>query len=140
MKKKLVSFMCAVMAALCLAVSVPVQAYAALKDEIALQYIGISEISANLHFENGIAYCRGTTRAYKGYTVNLVVVLKRNNVEYARWEETVTYDTIILEKPVSLTAMCTRLWSRPMCITLRGSWWRHRQLLPESRPINTAKL
>ena len=36
MKKKLVSFMCAVMAALCLAVSVPVQAYAALKDEIAL--------------------------------------------------------------------------------------------------------
>ena len=103
MKKKLVSFMCAVMAALCLAVSVPVQAYAALKDEIALQYIGISEISANLHFENGIAYCRGTTRAYKGYTVNLVVVLKRNNVEYARWEETVTYDTIILEKPCSIT-------------------------------------
>ena len=39
MKKKLVSFVCAVMAALCLAVSVPVQAYAALKDEIALQYI-----------------------------------------------------------------------------------------------------
>lgn len=79
------------------------QAYAALKDEIALQYIGISEISANLHFENGVAYCRGTTRAYKGYTVNLVVVLKRNNVEYARWEETVTYDTIILEKPCSIT-------------------------------------
>lgn len=47
MKKKLVSFVCAVMAALCLAVSVPVQAYAALKAEIALQYIGISEISAD---------------------------------------------------------------------------------------------
>ena len=39
MKKKLVSFMCAVMAALCLAVSVPVQAYAATEDEIVLQYI-----------------------------------------------------------------------------------------------------
>ena len=37
--------------AACLAVSVPVQAYAALKDEIALQYIGISEISADLYFE-----------------------------------------------------------------------------------------
>lgn len=36
MKKKLVSFMCAVMAALCLAVSVPVQAYAATEDEIVL--------------------------------------------------------------------------------------------------------
>ena len=44
MKKKLVSFMCAVMAALCLAVSVPAQAYAASEDELALQYTGISEI------------------------------------------------------------------------------------------------
>ena len=96
MKKKLVSFMCAVMAALCLAVSVPVQAYAAPEDEIAPQYIGISQISADLYFENGAAYCRGTTRAYKGYTVNLVMVLKRSNVEYARWEDTVTYDDITL--------------------------------------------
>ena len=37
MKKKLVSFVCAVMAALCLAVSVPVQAYAETEDEIALK-------------------------------------------------------------------------------------------------------
>ena len=103
MKKKLVSFMCAVMAALCLAVSVPVQAYAATEDEIVLQYIGISQISADLYFENGAAYCRGTTRAYKGYTVNLVMVLKRSNVEYVRWEDTVTYDTIILEQPVNIT-------------------------------------
>lgn len=103
MKKKLVSFMCAIMAALCLAVSVPVQAYAALKDEIALQYIGISEISADLYFENGVAYCRGTTRAYANYTVKLVMVLKRSNVEYVRWEDTVTYDTIILEQPVNIT-------------------------------------
>ena len=42
MKKKLVSFVCAVMVALCLAVSVPVQAYAATEDEIAPQYTGIS--------------------------------------------------------------------------------------------------
>ena len=41
MKKKLVSFVCAVMAALCLVVSVPMQAYAAPEDEIAPQYIGI---------------------------------------------------------------------------------------------------
>ena len=33
MKKKLVSFVCAVMAALCLVVSVPAQAYAASEDE-----------------------------------------------------------------------------------------------------------
>ena len=58
MKKKLVSFMCAVMAALCLVVSNPAQAYAAPEDEVAPQYIGISQISANLHFENGTAYCR----------------------------------------------------------------------------------
>ena len=56
MKKKLVSFMCAVMDALCLAVSVPVQAYAATEDEIVLQYIGISQISADLYFENGAAF------------------------------------------------------------------------------------
>ena len=97
MKKKLVSFMCAVMAALCLVVSIPAQAYAAPEDEVAPQYIGISQISANLHFENGTAYCRGTTRAYKDYTV------KRSNVEYARWEETVTYDDITLEKAVNIT-------------------------------------
>ena len=103
MKKKLVSFMCAVMAALCLAVSVPVQAYAATEDEIVLQYIGISQISADLYFENGAAYCRGTTRAYANYTVKLVMVLKRSNVEYVRWEDTVTYDTIILEQPVNIT-------------------------------------
>lgn len=60
MKKKLVSFVCAVMAALCLVVSVPVQAYAAPEDEIAPQYIGISELSADLGFINGSAYCRGT--------------------------------------------------------------------------------
>ena len=48
MKKKLVSFVCAVMAALCLVVSVPVQAYAAPEDEIAPQYIGISELSEDL--------------------------------------------------------------------------------------------
>ena len=84
MKKKLVSFVCAVMAALCLVVSVPMQAYAAPEDEIAPQYIGISELSADLGFINGSAYCRGTTRGYNGYTVNLVMVLKRNNVEYAR--------------------------------------------------------
>lgn len=81
MKKKLVSFVCAVMVALCLAVSVPVQAYAATEDEIAPQYTGISEISADLYFENGVAYCRGTTRAYANYTVKLVMVLKRSNVE-----------------------------------------------------------
>ena len=103
MKKKLVSFMCAVMAALCLAVSVPVQAYAATEDEIVLQYIGISQISADLYFENGAAYCRGTTRAYKGYTVNLVMVLKRSNVEYARWEETVTAGGILLEEICNIT-------------------------------------
>ena len=103
MKKKLVSFMCAVMAALCLVVSIPAQAYAAPEDEVAPQYIGISQISANLHFENGTAYCRGTTRAYKDYTVNLVMVLKHSNVEYARWEETVTYDDITLEKAVNIT-------------------------------------
>ena len=103
MKKKLVSFMCAVMAALCLAVSVPVQAYAATEDEIVLQYIGISQISADLYFENGAAYCRGTTRAYKGYTVNLVMVLKRSNVEYARWEDTVTYDDITLATSCNIT-------------------------------------
>lgn len=56
-----------------------------------------------MHFENGTAYCRGTTRAYKDYTVNLVMVLKRSNVEYARWEETVTYDDITLEKAVNIT-------------------------------------
>ena len=89
MKKKLVSFVCAVMAALCLVVSVPAQAYAASEDEIALQYAGISEISANLVFKDGTAHCRGTTHAYTGYTVKLVMVLKRSNVEYARWEETV---------------------------------------------------
>ena len=55
MKKKLVPFICAVMAALCLAVSVPVQAYAAPKDEIALQYTGISEISATLKMALPIA-------------------------------------------------------------------------------------
>ena len=103
MKKKLVSFVCAVMVALCLAVSVPVQAYAATEDEIAPQYTGISEISADLYFENGVAYCRGTTRAYANYTVKLVMVLKRSNVEYVRWEDTVTYDTIILEQPVNIT-------------------------------------
>ena len=103
MKKKLVSFMCAVMAALCLAVSVPVQAYAATEDEIVLQYIGISQISADLYFENGAAYCRGTTRAYKGYTVNLVMVLKRSNVEYARWEDTVVARGIRLEEPCNIT-------------------------------------
>ena len=104
MKKKLVSFMCAVMAALCLAVSVPVQAYAATEDEIVLQqYIGISQISADLYFENGAAYCRGTTRAYKGYTVNLVMVLKRSNVEYARWEDSVTYDDITLATSCNIT-------------------------------------
>ena len=103
MKKKLVSFVCAVMAALCLAVSVPVQAYAATEDEIVLQYIGISQISADLYFENGAAYCRGTTRAYKGYTVNLVMVLKRSNVEYARWEDTVVARGIRLEEPCNIT-------------------------------------
>lgn len=103
MKKKLVSFMCAVMAALCLAVSVPVQAYAAPEDEIAPQYTGISEISANLHFENGVAYSRGTTHAYGGYTVKLVVVLKRSNVEYARWEKTVTGSGILIEEPCNIT-------------------------------------
>ena len=55
MKKKLVSFVCAVMAALCLVVSVPMQAYAAPEDEIAPQYIGISELSADLGFINGAA-------------------------------------------------------------------------------------
>ena len=103
MKKKLVSFVCAVMAALCLAVSVPVQAYAALKDEIALQYIGISEISADLYFENGVAYCRGTSHAYAGYTVKLVMVLKRSNMEYARWEDTVVARGIRLEEPCNIT-------------------------------------
>lgn len=103
MKKKLVSFVCAVMAALCLAVSVPVQAYAALKDEIALQYIGISEISADLYFENGVAYCRGTSHAYAGYTVKLVMVLKRSNVECARWEDTVVARGIRLEEPCNIT-------------------------------------
>ena len=86
MKKKLVSFICAVMAALCLAVSVPAQAYA-----------------ANLYFENGVAYCRGTTHAYRNYTVNLVMVLKRSNVEYARWEDTVTFGGILLEKSCNIT-------------------------------------
>ena len=103
MKKKLVSFVCAVIAALCLAVSVPVQAYAAPEDEIALQYTGISEISANLYFENGVAYCRGTTHAHRNYTVNLVMVLKRSNVEYARWEDTVTFGGILLEKSCNIT-------------------------------------
>lgn len=103
MKKKLVSFVCAVMAALCLAVSVPVQAYAATEDEIAPQYTGISEISADLYFENGVAYCRGTTRAYANYTVKLVMVLKRSNVEYVRWEDTVTYDDITLATSCNIT-------------------------------------
>ena len=103
MKKKLVSFVCAVMVALCLAVSVPVQAYAATEDEIAPQYTGISEISADLYFENGVAYCRGTTRAYANYTVKLVMVLKRSNVEYARWEETVTAGGILLEEICNIT-------------------------------------
>ena len=103
MKKKLVPFICAVMAALCLAVSVPVQAYAAPKDEIALQYIGISELSADLYFENGAAYCRGTTHAYRNYTVNLVMVLKRNNIEYARWEDTATFSGIILAESCNIT-------------------------------------
>ena len=31
------------------------------------------------------------------------MVLKRSNVEYVRWEDTVTYDTIILEQPVNIT-------------------------------------
>ena len=31
------------------------------------------------------------------------MVLKRSNVEYARWEETVTYDDITLEKAVNIT-------------------------------------
>ena len=92
MKKKLVSFMCAVMAALCLVVSVPAQAYA-----------GISEISANLVFKDGTAHCRGTTHAYTGYTVKLVMVLKRSNVEYARWEETVTAGGILLEEICNIT-------------------------------------
>ena len=82
MKKKLVSFMCAVMAALCLVVSVPAQAYAALE---------------------GTAHCRGTTHAYTGYTVKLVMVLKRSNVEYARWEETVTAGGILLEEICNIT-------------------------------------
>ena len=95
--------MCAVMAALCLVVSVPAQAYAALEDEIALQYAGISEISANLVFKDGTAHCRGTTHAYTGYTVKLVMVLKRSNVEYARWEETVTAGGILLEEICNIT-------------------------------------
>ena len=103
MKKKLVSFVCAVMAALRLVVSVPMQAYAAPEDEIAPQYIGISELSADLGFINGSAYCRGTTRGYNGYTVNLVMVLKRNNVEYARWEKTVTNDLIMLGEYCNIT-------------------------------------
>lgn len=96
MKKKLVSFVCAVMVALCLAVSVPVQAYAATEDEIAPQYTGISEISADLYFENGVAYCRGTTRAYANYTVKLVMVLKRSNVEYVRWEDKEAISCIVV--------------------------------------------
>lgn len=103
MKKKLVFYMCAIMAVVCLVVTIPVQTFAAPDDEIAPQYIGISQISADLYFENGVAYCRGTTRAYKNYTVNLVMVLKRSNVEYARWEDTVTYDDITLEKAVNIT-------------------------------------
>ena len=51
MKKKLVSFMCAVMAALCLAVSVPVQAYAATEDEIVLQQY-IRSVYKELHADH----------------------------------------------------------------------------------------
>ena len=49
------------------------------------------------------AHCRGTTHAYTGYTVKLVMVLKRSNVEYARWEETVTAGGILLEEICNIT-------------------------------------
>ena len=98
------------------------------------------EISANLVFKDGTAHCRGTTHAYTGYTVKLVMVLKRSNVEYARWEETVTAGGILLEEICNIThGHVYQVVVTAYVYNSAGSWWRHRQLKPPSKPINTTK-
>lgn len=108
MKKRMAGFLCALLVAGCIITLVPVQAYAVQEDtareeQIAPQYKGIAELSANLNISNGVAYCRGTTLGYEGYTVRLVMVLKRNNVEFQKWECTVSDGSTVLYKPCNIT-------------------------------------
>lgn len=108
MKKRLAGFLCAVLFMSCMVWVVPVQAHAAQEDsavqeEVSPHYIGMGQLSVNLDLNNGVAYCRSTTQAYKGYTIKLVMVLKRNNVEFQKWEGMVTNDTMALYEPCNIT-------------------------------------
>lgn len=104
MKKSILSSVLAfLLLATCAISLLPAPIHAEPNDQISPQYIGIVNIAANLDLLNGHAECRGDARVRSGYTVKLVMVLKRNNVEFAKWETTGTGTYLLLSENCNIS-------------------------------------
>ena len=91
MKRKTIRSFCAILSIICILSLLPIQAIAAQKPTDSPQYTGISTISANLDIStSGYATCSGATRGNTGYTVELVVQLKRDGTTIKTWRESGT--------------------------------------------------